>query len=78
MALNEDLTIRPDTPNEDVDARVLTAIQDGARKFEEICVRLGLVTFKCDFRVVDRSLQRLRRADKIYFDKKEQKWHTVE
>lgn len=75
--MEEDLTIRPDMSNEEVDERVEKAIIAGCEKFHEICVRLGQVTFKCDFRVIDRSLQRLRRAEKIYFDKKEQGWHTV-
>jgi len=73
----EDLTIRPDMSNAEIDERVEKAVIAGCKKFNEICIRLGLVTFKCDFRSIDKSLQRLRRADKIYFDKKEQGWHAA-
>lgn len=73
----EDLTIRPNMSNEEIDERVEKAVLAGCTKFNDICIRLGLVTYRCDFRSVDKSLQRLRRAGKIHFDKKEQGWHAA-
>ena len=73
----EDLTIRPDMSSEEIDERVEKAVLAGCKKFNDICVRLGLVTFKCDFRSIDKSLQRLRCAKKIYFDRRDQGWCAV-
>ena len=73
----EDLTIRPSMSNAEVDERVEKAVIAGCKKFSEVCARLGLIGFECDFRAIDRSLQRLRRAEKVYFDKKEQGWRPV-
>jgi hypothetical protein len=39
----EDLTIRPDMSNAEIDERVEKAVIAGCKKFNEICIRLGLV-----------------------------------
>lgn len=61
----------------EVDVRVYAAVEEGARTFNEICIRVGLTAITSDFTVVDRSLRRLRQENKVYFDKKEQTWHVV-
>lgn len=73
----EDLTIRPDMSNEEIDERVEKAVLAGCNNFTDICVRLGFVTFKYDFCAIDKSLQCLRRTEKIYFYKDARRWHAA-
>jgi hypothetical protein len=57
--------------NAALDKKVLAAVRKGVDQFMDICVDVGVsVGTKGDeFRTVDRSLQRLRRAGAIHFVK---------
>lgn len=58
------------TDNASVDAKVLDAIGAGASTFNRILCVVNEHAGDGDFRVVDRSLQRLRRAERITYDRK--------